>query len=466
MKKEDAEGAEKTDSEPSHRRRRSGENASLQAGNPAFDLHRKVGNRAMSHVLGVSESHSQQPVGTAESASQVHSFQVQLHWSDDSVEFYHRVVAAVSRQSGVPAAALWQPLHGPSFRLHDRLANEFTLHEGAMVRVSGRVSYDPNTSPVASVDDLQSEIKAVPKAESAPPTDSPPEGLSRPGETTEQRLRRQATRLMRTLSRLVAEADAEGYYGIDLKIEHTGEELVSGFEKKGPQVQRPGGTVPVSAGTIAREEIKPHLDMILISGKGVYQIQFARNPKGRMSFVRGGRMEKARQFSEREELAALGIPDRQKIYADIFKQTQAELKETGIMIAGFTLEQLVLWIVGGVFFRALGLLGEGAARAFPILRRALLLRRAANVAEGVAALGEADAGEFASIMEQVSEGAKLSSEQLARLRELLPKVESALAKELPSLRVLGRIGESGTLVKEAGSLSDAAQREVNSLLEQ
>lgn len=427
----------------------------------------------MSHVLGASATLSQPPRGI-ESTSQFHSFQVQIRWSDDSEEFYHRLVSAVSRQSAVPEGVLWQPLHGPSYRLHYRLANDSTLHEGAIVRVSGRVSYDP-TATVASFDDLQSEIKAAPRTETArsdpphatlPPADSSSKAPSQSPETTEQRLRRQAASLTRTFGDLVAEADAEGFYGIDLKIEHTGQELIPGFEKKGPQAQRPGGTTPISADTIAHEEIKPLLEMILISGKGVYEIRFARNQQGRMSFLRGGRVEKAKQLSESEELEALGVPDRRKIYAEIFQQTQAELKEAGIMIAGFTLEQLVLWIVGGVFFRALGLLGEAAGSAFPILRRAVLLRRAANIAEGVAALGEKDAGEFAAIMEKLGKGVKLTSEELTRLKELLPRIELELAKAAPSLRVIGRIGESGTLIKEARNLSDAAQREVNSLLEQ
>jgi hypothetical protein len=470
VKKEDPEATETTKPEPSHRRRPSGKNASPAAANPAFDLHRKAGNRAMSPVLAASATRS-----SGESTESAHSFQVQVRWSDDSVEFYHRLVSAVSRQSGVPEAALWQPLNGPSNRLHNRLAKDSSLHYGAIVRVSGRVSYDP-TATVASVDDLQSEIKAAPRTESAvrsdpsatdlPPTGSSSQAPSQSPETTEQRLRRQATRLMRTFGELVAEADAEGYSGVDLKIEHTGQELVPGFEKKGPQVQRPGGTVPVSADTIAREEIKPLLEMILISRKGVYEIRFARNEQGRMSFLRGGRVEKPRQISEREELEALGVPDRRKIYAEIFQQTQAELKDAGIMIAGFTLEQLVLWIVGGMFFRALGLLGEAAAEAFPFLRRALLLRRTANIAEGIAALGEKDAGELAAIMEKLSKGIKLTSEELARLKELLPRLEAELARIVPSLRVIGRIGDSGTLVREAGRLSDAAQREVNSLLEQ
>jgi hypothetical protein len=473
VKKEDPEAAEKADPGPSHRRRPSGGKASPPA-NPAFDLHRKTGNRAMSHLLGASTPHSQMARGTAESASQVHSFQVQIRWSDDSVEFYHRLVAAVSRQSGVPEAALWQPLNSPSHRLHGRLANDSALREGPMVSVSGQVWYDPSTSPVASVDDLHSEIKAAPKVESAPGSDSAagdfPNAKPAPGETTQQRLRRQAMTSAKVLSKEVADADARGYAGINMKIEHTGEELVPSFVKQPPIGPRPSGTTPVSAETVFQQHLKPELDMILMSGKGTYQIQFARNSEGRMAFLYFGRVEPRKPgISEREELDALGIPDRRKIYARVFQETEEVLKDYGIKVAGFTAEQLVLWIAGGMLFRALGLLGSAALKSFPTLLRALQVGETFNLVRAMESLAPAEGEELSLLMQKAERGVLTATEQ-ARLAELAGKIESALGvlQKLARPQLPGGVTarEFGTKIMRWGTGNDAARARIASLTRQ
>jgi hypothetical protein len=138
-----------------------------------------------------------------------------------------------------------------------------------------------------------------------------------------------------------------------------------------------------------------------------------------------------------------------------------------MMLAGFTLEQLVLWIVGGLFLRALGLIGRGAIRAFPHLRRALALERsgAGQIAKAVNSLSKESAEEFSVLMTRLQGGGKLTAQEAKRLDELLQLTESALARSVPSLRVKSLIGKHTGLTRHAESLGEAAQREVDSLLQ-
>jgi len=459
-----------TDQDQSHsesgrkvRSSRKAQPGSSSASNAAFQLQRTVGNRVVADVMGLEKVQRQ----AKHSSSGSKAVQLQVIWTEDSTEFLHRVVAAISRQTGIPQSTLWQGADGPVHRLHARLMRNLELKPGRPISVTGKVTYD-SSAIVAEVGELESAAtatSAAPGQKAAPP---PPrdEDLPKPGETRDQRLQRQAATTARVLAQEVADADARGWASINIKIEHTGEELSPGFEKLGPQSPRPSGTTPVTAETVLKEHLKPELDMILMSGKGVYQIQFSRNAQGRFTFLYFGRVEpRARGMTEREELDALGIPDRRKIYAQIFSEANEVLKEQAIKAAGFTAEQIVLWIAGGVIFRVLGLLGAGAVRGFPILARALRLGRTANITRAMASLGEAEGGELATLLEQ-SEKGRLSPQQLTRAGELLAKVEKALGLEIPTLRTISRVSENPTLVREAERISADAQREVNTLLEQ
>lgn len=432
--------------------------------NPIFSLHRKAGNRAVAQAL-TSDVIQRKP----KDSSGVKTVHFQVIWTEDDSEFYRRVVAAIARQSGIPQHALWQGVYGPAHRLHARLMKNLELRPGRPVKVTARVAYDPST--VADIQELEPAATPAAATPTQTPTSEPQladEDLPKPRETTEQRLRRQARTTARVLSREVADADARGWASINIKIEHNGEELLPGFEKLGPQTARPSGTVPVSAEDVLREHLKPELEMILMSGKGIYQIQFARNAQGRMTFFYFGRFEppsRGRGLTEREELDALGIPDRRKIYAQIFAEAEQVLKEEAIKAAGFTAEQIALWIAGGAIIRVLGVLGAGAARGFPILARALRLRRTGNIVKAIASLGEAEGAEFTSLMEQSQKG-RLAGQHLTRLGELMAKIERALGVEAPFLRTVSRISESPALVREAEAIGADAQREIDNLLEQ
>jgi hypothetical protein len=127
-------------------------------------------------------------------------------------------------------------------------------------------------------------------------------------------------------------------------------------------------------------------------------------------------------------------------------------------------EQLILWVAGGLLLRALGFIGGGVVRGFPYLRRALSLGRKTNIARALTSLGEAEAAEFSQLMKGLDKGSLSAGDKL-RLESLMTKVESALGADVPSLRLVGRIKDSPGLVREAENLGEAAQREVDDLVE-
>jgi hypothetical protein len=268
----------------------------------------------------------------------------------------------------------------------------------------------------------------------------------------------------------VAEADARGYSGINIKIEHTGEELVHGFEKQEPIVARSSGTIPLSADTVFHEHLKPQLDIILVSGKGTYQIQFGRIGQGPTTFLYFGRVDpRKRGVSEREELDALGIPDRREIYARIFQQTEEVLKDYGIKVAGFTAEQLVLMIAGGVLLRALGFLGSAALESFPTLLRALRLGETFNLVRALETLSAAESEEFSLLMQRSERGLLTATEE-TRLAELAGKIESALGvvQKLPRPPIPGgvTVKEFGNKIMRWGTGSETARGRIASLTRQ
>ena len=249
-------------------------------------------------------------------------------------------------------------------------------------------------------------------------------------ETRSQRLRQQALTIIKLLSKYVADADKHGYVGITLTITHNGEELVPGFEMHKPRRPRPSGTTYLSAATAERRYLKPNIGMILQSGPGHWQIVFGRDERGRMVQHTMHEIVPRRARppqSEREELKALGITRPRERAAKMFKDAKETLKEAGVMLAGIALKEIVLWIVGGAFLRVIGLLGRGAARAFPNLLRAIRLKRAGDIAKAANRLGKAEAAEFSELMRQAQRGV-LPKAKKARLNELMDRVETFLGK--------------------------------------
>jgi len=432
--------------------------------NNVFHLQRTLGNRVVADVLGGGKI-QRKPKG---SGGGTKSAQFQVVWTEDSDEFYHRVVAGISRKTGIPQDALWQGAHDPAYRLHARLMRNLELRPGRPITLTAQVAHHP--SSVADVQSLESAaVPAATQTQQPAPPKPHPEDEAKPGETDDQRLRRQAGTTARVLSQTIADADAEGWASVNIKIEHNGRELSPGFEKLGPKAPRPSGTTPVTADRILQEHLKPELDMILMSGKGIYQIQFGRNPQGRMGFLYFGRYEppvKGRGMTEREELDALGIPDRRKIYAKVFADAEEVLKDYGIKIAGFTAEQIVLWIAGGVLLRGLGLLGSAALKSFPTLIRALELGETFNMARALETLGAGEAEEFGILMQKSESGALTAAEQ-SRLSELASKLETALGtvQKLPRPPIPSgmTIAEFGNKVMRWGTGNEAARARIATL---
>ena len=395
-------------------------------------------------------------------ASGSHHAVVTIRYIDDSTELGHRLVARISRETGIPQEALFQPMFtGASRQIYQALATTH-VRSGGSVQIAVEVSYDPERSGVATIERIAPVAPPGTAAAASPPNVVEPPEQPTPDETVEARLRRQARTTVRTLSETVAAADREGFASIHITIQHTGRELVPGFRKEGRAAARPA--VPqVSAAEIAKDHLQPLLEMVLMNGVGTFQIDFARNETGRFGFVQSNWSPPAPPPRPGRRDDDLDIPDRKKIYADIFKQAERELKEAGIMVAGFAVEQLIWWIAGGILLRALSLIGRGVVRGFPYLYRALALKRTTNIARAVATLGEAEAAEFGQLMKRVENGALGAGEQ-ARLAELMGKVEVALGADVPSLRLIGRIGENPSLVREAESLSEAGQRDVDHLV--
>ncbi len=398
-----------------------------------------------------------------------HHVQVTVRYVDDATELGHRLVARISNATGIPEAALFQTVFtGVSERIYLALAMAHTARPGGSVQIAVDVSYDPERSPVASINRIAPVRSPVDTTAGAAPSAHAVERPEQPtpGETIEARLRRQARTVVRSMSDIVASADREGYGSIVITIEHTGDELATSFRKEGPANARPAGTMQISAAEVAREHLSPQLEMVLMGGAGKYEIVFGRTEAGRFTFLRSRRVPPAPPAPPAQPGRPdnFDIPDRRKIYAEIFKKTEQEVKEAGIMVAGLALEQLVWWVAGGILLRALGFLGEGVVRGFPYLRRALALRRTTNLTRAIATLGEAEAAEFGRLMQGVEKGT-ISAGERTRLAEMMAKVETALGADVPSLRLVGRIKDSPGLIREAERLGDAAQREVDDLVE-
>ena len=273
----------------------------------------------------------------------------------------------------------------------------------------------------------------------------------RPNETDDQRIKRQANTTIRVLANTVADADSEGYNRVVLNIENNGREIIPGFNK---QQQGSSGGGHTSAYNV-RDFLSVYFD-VFTSGRGRWQIIYTRqgNSLSFSSFERIPDAPPPSSRSEEDELRALGIPNRREIYAHIFQQAERELKDAGIMLATFGIEQLVLWVVGGVLFRAVGLLGRAA---FPKILALIGRGTPAALASGLEVLSAAERTEFAALMQRVESGA-LNAAERTRLNALLSRVEAALPNSLirTASGLVGRINiPRVTSVRSYASTFDA-----------
>lgn len=88
-----------------------------------------------------------------------HQGSVSVPWSDDSTEFYHRIVEAIAYRFGINNAELWQPTHAPAYQLHSQLARNPNLHEGRHLQIRVGLYFDPIRA--RSVSDVQLEPEPV-----------------------------------------------------------------------------------------------------------------------------------------------------------------------------------------------------------------------------------------------------------------------------------------------------------------
>ncbi|MFT3823206.1 MAG: DUF4157 domain-containing protein [Chitinophagaceae bacterium] len=303
----------------------------------------------------------------------------------------------------------------------------------------GDVSHEAYTQAIASVRPTTPAVPADTRTDAQPhassPARTPPLSASveqpAPGETREQRIQRQWRTTMSVLSRVVADADREGYGRVILNIENNGQEIIPGFAKEEPSASRSSGRV--SAETV-RQTLSTFTDTVT-ERAGNWEIVYVRDTRDGMIFNRFSHVvvptPGSAAISEAEEMRRLGIPDRRQIYGQIFQQAERELRAAGIMIAGFTIEQLVLWVAGGVLFRALGLLGRGALSAFPKISALLARGNTTVFARGLEALAGVEREEFALLMQRVETGTITAAEQ-TRLTGFLARVEAALPVALRS----------------------------------
>ncbi|HYV10614.1 MAG TPA: DUF4157 domain-containing protein [Pyrinomonadaceae bacterium] len=256
----------------------------------------------------------------------------------------------------------------------------------------------------------------------------------RPTESTDQRIRREANATIRQMANTVADADVEGYNRVVFNIENNGRGIILGLRKE----QQAGSGGGHTSAYNVRDFLSVYVDQFT-SGRGRWQIIYTRqgNALSFSSFERVPEAPPPSSRSEEDELRALGIPNRREIYSQIFQQAERELRDAGIMLATFGIEQLVLWVVGGVLFRAVGLLGRAA---FPKILALIGRGTPAALDAGLQVLNAAERTEFAALMQRVESGA-LSAAERVRLNALLQRVEAALPNSLirTAAGLVGRI---------------------------
>jgi hypothetical protein len=212
-----------------------------------------------------------------------HDVTVTVRYVDDSTEFGHRLVARISKETGIPESALFQPMFsGVAKEIHFALARDHAVKAGGSVKIAVEVSYYPDRSLVAMIERIAPVRSSVPDESGDRPQQkerAAQDVAEQPtiGETTEARLRRQARTIVRAMSDEIASTDRQGYSSITITIEHTGKELIPGFQKGKRADARPVGTVPISAGEIAKEHLTPLLEMILMGPGRKSEIEFGRS---------------------------------------------------------------------------------------------------------------------------------------------------------------------------------------------
>jgi hypothetical protein len=260
-----------------------------------------------------------------------HDVTVTVRYVDDSTEFGHRLVARISKETGIPESALFQPMFsGVAEEIHFALVRDHAVKAGGSVKIAVEVSYYPERSLVAIIERIAPARSSVPEGSGDRPQQkerTAPDVAEQPttGETTEARLRRQAKTIVRTMSNEIANTDRQGYSSITITIEHTGKELIPGFQKGKRADARPVGIAPISAAEITKEHLTPLLDMILMGPGRKSEIEFGRTKTGRFDLLRYtsrrpvgelSNQELGREYPDAEQLALSGNPERRNAIED------------------------------------------------------------------------------------------------------------------------------------------------------
>lgn len=248
-------------------------------------------------------------------------------------------------------------------------------------------------------------------------------------ETDADRLRRQTSTTLGSFANTVADAGAEGYNRIVLTVQNDGGEIYPGFAKE-QQVHDPSMVDQTSAYNV-RDLLTLFSDQFT-SGAGRWEIVFTRqgNAMRFSSFRTVPEQQIQAPWTEEDELRSLGIPNRREIYASIFQETQRQLQEVGIAIAGFTIEQLVVYVAGGLLFKGLALLGRGVVGTFPRIMAVISRGTPAALAPGLEVLSVAERNQFGVLMTRVESGA-LNAAERTQLQSFLARIESALTSAIP-----------------------------------
>ena len=362
---------------------------------------------------------------------------LRVRWHTDYTIFQQRIRTLLVTRLDVPSTWVYQLVHLSNLRaVYDALDRTSPLRRHGIIvlvrvdyRAQGSVGESSLHFTISTTSSPESSARRSRARERRSAIIPAQRGAPQSGETREDRLRRQASTVTQVLSRVVANADRNGYAGIRITIRHTGDELVPGFATQGPQRARPAE--PGAGSPSIFRDLQSTLSMILTSGAGLYQIVFRRDGQGRMVLQSCRRSEPGRPShtrSEREELRALGIPSRREIYGRIFEQAERTLRDAGIMIAGITLRELIYWIIGGVIFRGLASLGRAGLRGFSSLRAALRRRQITEISRAVQSLTREEADDFARIMRKIQNDDTLTNSEMRRLRELLERIDSYLGR--------------------------------------
>jgi hypothetical protein len=221
------------------------------------------GHGLLAHELAHVVQQSARPTGTPvlqrkpRRSTGVHDVTISVRFVDDPGELGHRLVAAIARETGIPEAALFQPMFS------DRLAENtyFTLatrrdgkvKPGERVRLDVHVSYDSQGSSPATM-----TIRPTQSAASAPPR-STPAATTRPDPVAGAALRQATDLLMQAYRRTIGSAR--------LTLRYDGKVVqLTGWEVGRTVRQHEPGKLPLTESYVTAR-VTEWIQLLMLSGK-------------------------------------------------------------------------------------------------------------------------------------------------------------------------------------------------------